>query len=551
MVTNYHTLKALAENWSQDLPGCIVGDAYSQSKDELTLALASPEKTWMVRAATRSPFQYLFRSAGYNKARRNVATLFKSAFDKTVVSVRIADRDRIVFIELDDGSAFQFMLFGSSANVLLVNVDGLVVEAFQHQEKWLGQPAPLPSPAPLINTLDLFEDRWHADRKTITRALSSALPFFNATLAQEVCLRTGITSVKPAACSENDRHRLFDEAIRLQDELSQPAPRIYWDGDRVVQFSLIELKIHAGLSEEVFGDVDKALSVFIRRKLGQRGFDEVYMPLEKALLNACKQYRARLETMLTSMAEESRADRYERWGHLLMASQASVPARAEKINVPDLFEANQIVTIPLDPNLSGIANAQKYYDKARQTRQARTHAEDRLLLTEQRALEAETLLAEVQKLTTRSEVLKFEKDHAGRLAPFLGQRASDSVQQVPFRRFDLGGGYEVWVGKNAKQNDALTFHHARKFDFWLHARGVPGSHTVLRRPGRTAQPDKNIKEQAAAIAAYYSKAKGSHLVPVIMTERKYVRKPRGAAQGTVIVEKEEVLIVEPGLPQLK
>lgn len=551
MVTSYHTLKALAENWNQDLVGCIVGDAYSQSKDELTLALAKPEKTWMVRAATRSPFQYLFRTQGYNKARRNVATLFKSAFDKTVKSVRIADRDRIIYVDLDDGSFFQFMLFGSSANVLLVNAEGLVVEAFQHQDKLVNKPALLPNPAPPIDTFERFDERWRADRKTMARALSSAMPFFNAILAQEVCLRAEVTAVNPAACSEECRRALFEEAVRLQGELNHPTPRIYWDGDRVVQFALTELKVHAGLSEEIFEDVDKALSVFIRRKLGQRGFDAVYVPLEKALSGACKQYQSRLETMLTSLSEESRADRYERWGHLLMAAQAAVPARVEKVDVPDLFDADKMVTIPLDVKLSGIANAQKYYEKARQTRQARSHAEERLLLTEQRAEEASLLLEEVRKLTTRSEVLKFEKDNAERLAPFLGQQASEAVQQVPFRRFELGSGYEVWVGKNAKQNDALTFSHARKFDFWLHARGVPGSHTVLRRPGRTSQPDKRIKAQAAAIAAYYSKARGSHLVPVIMTERKYVRKPRGAALGAVIVEKEEVLIVEPGLPQLK
>jgi predicted ribosome quality control (RQC) complex YloA/Tae2 family protein len=335
---------------------------------------------------------------------------------------------------------------------------------------------------------------------------------------------------------------------QLQKELEQPSPRIYWKEDRAVQFSLAELTTYAHLRPEPFSSVDKGLQVFVRRKLGQHAFESVFEPLERALRSARDQYRSRLETMLNSMAEESRADRYERWGHLLMASQSAIPPHTEEIEVDDLYEENMRTTIPLDPGLNGIENAEKYYEKARQTRKARRHAEDRLLLTEARAAEADGLWQELQGLQSRPEVLQFEKLNAERLAPYLGQQASEAVQQVPFRRFILSSGFEVWVGKNARQNDTLTFVHARKFDFWLHARGVSGSHTLLRRPGRTTMPDKRIKQQAASIAAYYSKARGSHLVPVIMAEKKYVRKPRGAAPGAVIVEKEEVLLVEPGLP---
>jgi predicted ribosome quality control (RQC) complex YloA/Tae2 family protein len=124
----------------------------------------------------------------------------------------------------------------------------------------------------------------------------------------------------------------------------------------------------------------------------------------------------------------------------------------------------------------------------------------------------------------------------------------EASERVPFRCFSLEHDYEVWVGRNAKQNDALTFRHARKYDLWMHARGVAGSHVVLRLPNRDARPGKPILEQAAAIAAYFSKAQGSSLVPVIVTPRKYVRKPKGAATGAVAVEREDVLLVEPRLP---
>ncbi len=547
MVTNYYTLCSLAEAWDSDIPGCIVGDVYSQSKDELTIALASSEKTWMIRISTNPKFRFAFRSEGYNKAKRNVAALFPDTLDKHVAAVRIADGDRILFIDFQDGSCFQVVLFGPKANVFYVSEAGAILDAFQHRESLRGQPAPASVPAPLIDSLDSFQARWRTDRKTTARAIATAFPFFNADLANEVAKRTGNLPETPSKCTEEDLAKILDAARSLTKELCSPEPRIYWHGQRAVLFSLAHLDQPDHIREEIFEDIDKAVTVYIRRRLGQQAFDAVYTPLEKALRTAKNSYAKRLETMLSSLSEESRADKYERWGHLLMAAQADVPPKADSVELADLFEENRLIVIPLDPAKSAVENAQRYYGKARKTRQARQHAEERLEKTESQALEATALYEQLLTLTTRSEVLKFEKAEARRLVHFLGRQAS-SQPQIPFRRFELNGGYEVWVGKNAKQNEALTFRYARKFDFWLHARGVPGSHTLLRRPGKSAQPGKNILETAAGIAAYYSKARGSHLVPVIVTERKYVRKPKGVPSGTVIVEKEQVLLVEPALP---
>ncbi|PSQ70682.1 MAG: hypothetical protein BRD31_03495, partial [Bacteroidetes bacterium QH_2_64_26] len=133
-------------------------------------------------------------------------------------------------------------------------------------------------------------------------------------------------------------------------------------------------------------------------------------------------------------------------------------------------------------------------------------------------------------------------------APFVEREDAD-VDQFPYRRFDLGGGFEVWVGKNARQNHELTFHASQTYDLWLHARGVPGAHTVLHLPNRDAEPGSHRIHTAAAIAAHYSKAKGSDVAPVMVTERKYVTSPTGADPGVVRVDREEVVMVEPGLPE--
>ncbi|MFQ5572416.1 MAG: NFACT family protein [Rhodothermales bacterium] len=548
MIHTYHTLHALAHEWAPDLVGCVVGDAFSQARDELTLALANPTREWMLRISTQPAFLFIFRSEGYSKARRNVATLFERAFDRRIETVRVADRDRMLFLELDDGSRFQIVLFGPRANVFLVDDRRCIREAFQGDSAWRGRPAPTPRPAPLVATFEEFEARWRTDRKTTTQAVTAAFPLFDRVLATEVMHRAGISEKVPGEATPDERRRLFETALAMQEEVIHPAPRIYWRGRFAETFSLVPLRHPAALKEEAFDTVDQAVQVFVRRELGQRRFRAVVDPLEKALVKASADARKRTERMLEELSHTSRADRYEHWGHLLMASVAAVPPHAAEVILPDLFADNAPITIPLDPALTAVENAERYYDKARRTRQARERAEERVLDAEQQAAKAAALLERLRALDSYKAVEAFRKAEAETLAEFIKGEVGGR-QRIPFRRFPLENGYEVWVGKNAKQNDALTFRYAQKHDLWMHARGVGGSHAVLRLPSRTAQPGKHILERAAAIAAYYSKAQGSSLVPVLVTPRKYVRKPKGAPPGTVVVEREDVLMVEPRLPE--
>jgi predicted ribosome quality control (RQC) complex YloA/Tae2 family protein len=216
--------------------------------------------------------------------------------------------------------------------------------------------------------------------------------------------------------------------------------------------------------------------------------------------------------------------------------------------LPDLFAEGDPVTIPLDPAKSPVENAQHYYQRARSTRRSREEAERRLDETTERAEEAQQLLEELREIDTLDGIKQFRSKREEALVPFVEWGDAD-VDRFPYRRFDLGDGFEVWVGRNARQNHELTFHAAQKYDLWMHVRERPGAHTVLHLPNRDAEPGKHRIYTAAAIAAHFSKARGSALVPVMVTERKYVTSPKGADPGVVRVEREDVVMVEPGLPE--
>ncbi|PEN13324.1 hypothetical protein CRI94_11060 [Longibacter salinarum] len=549
MVDSYFTLRALVREWQTDLIGTTIIDAYSQSKNELTLAMADGKNEWMLRSSIQRPMIFIFRTDRYSKARRNVATLFPDASDRKITDVRIADRDRMLYLDLEGGYRFQWQLFGARANAFLIDENDRTAEAFQNDEKYSGDEAPSPRAAPMPETFADFEDRWRTNRNSTRQAIQSAVPLFGRLPAQETVFRAGVETDDPADTTEDERRALFDASQDLIADFENPLPVIYGSGQFPDAFALAPMHhLDAnGAKSETFDTVDHAVASFVKRKLAERHYHRLYDSLENALREAAEHYRESADRMLEELSNESRADRYERWGHLLMAQQNAVDPGDEEVTLPDLFEDGQPVTIPLDPAKSVVENAQYYYARARRTRRSREEAESRLEETMERAEQAKALHDEISEIDTLSGIKDFRKEREADVAPFV-DRQDTNVDTFPFRRFDLGDGFEVWVGKNARQNDELTFHVAQKYDLWMHARGVPGSHTVLHLPNRDAEPGRRRKHVAASIAAYYSKARGSGLVPVMMTRRKYVRSPKGAAPGAVRVDREEVLLVEPGLP---
>jgi predicted ribosome quality control (RQC) complex YloA/Tae2 family protein len=117
----------------------------------------------------------------------------------------------------------------------------------------------------------------------------------------------------------------------------------------------------------------------------------------------------------------------------------------------------------------------------------------------------------------------------------------------PFRRYLIEGKWEVWVGRSSAENDELTHRAAHNRDIWLHAQGVAGSHVVLRTQGHPERVPHTVLAKAAALAALHSKARHAQLVPVVHTEKRYVRKPRKSPPGTAVCLRDRSLFARPGV----
>ena len=561
MLTSYFALAALAQGWHRAFRGARLADAFTQSRGELTLAFDVPgaEPSHAVpalRVVLTPELRALFQTSAA-RARRNTTTLFSSVLGAEVAAVSIAENDRLLALALADGRRLLVAPFGPRPNVVLVQ-DDLVVEAFLRDAALRGTPAPVPRAAPDPQTADAFSERWRP-RRTVSQSVAAAAPLLSGEPAEEAAHRAGLSAADPSALTPPDLARLFEAVQRVRADLAQPSPRIYWRADRAVAFALMPLGF---LEEDEQGDVreerfdghdglDRAVRVFAKQTLAARRFLALLAPAEKRLAPAAEKQARSAEAMLDELARPSRASGYERYAHLLMAQAAGQGPGPDAVELPDIIAEGdahgQPVTIPLDPARSVVENAERYYSRARRAREARRHAEARWETVEASAAEAADLLARLRAQPDVPSLRQFLADEAAALARHTSS-GNDADDRLPYRRFVVAGGWEIRAGRNAKSNHQLTTRHAGPHDLWLHARGVPGSHVVLRRPSKTEQPPKEAIRWAARIAAQLSDARTNALVPVTVTERKYVRPVKGGPPGAVLVDREDVLDVEPGLP---
>jgi predicted ribosome quality control (RQC) complex YloA/Tae2 family protein len=265
---------------------------------------------------------------------------------------------------------------------------------------------------------------------------------------------------------------------------------------------------------------------------------ERLMALARKRLASAERRIARVEKEMESVGE---ADRIRRTADHLLAYLQFVPEGVSTARLPG-FDDGVEVEIALDPALKPIENAHRMYDEAGR----RERAEQRLpeLLEQARAEVARWKDAVDAASAEGGELPAWALRAVSKEAGATRRSPSSAAPRVPYRTYRTSGGLEVRVGRTSRDNDRLTFGHSSPEDVWLHARSVPGSHVVLRWRDADAPPARDL-EEAATLAAVFSKARSSGTVAVDWTRRKHVRKPRGAPPGSVTLLQARTVFVQP------
>jgi predicted ribosome quality control (RQC) complex YloA/Tae2 family protein len=545
VISNYYTFRSLVSNFDLSIPGKRIREVYSQDADELAVAFHDDPRQLVFVCRTDLSAAYLHD--GKSRARRNSVDLLEASRDARVDAVTIRSSDRVMYFALDTKQTLAAVLYGPRANVLLLDDLGTILDSFKNPKKLRGSTLHLPAGG----TGDGFEALRRAvtspESRTVVAAVRKSFPSLGGTLALESVMRAGFNGSLKCSEADSAAFSAVEAGIRsVLSDLEGPLPRVYSSPEGSPEyFSLIPLTVARGMNEKLFDDINRGIRFFIAgrgsRTDREKEKDSVIEPLRQQL----EKGRRTLRAIEEDAREGERAGMYEQYGALLMAA---LPSLRKGDRAYETDTGGDHISIPLEPSLSPVQNAQRYFEKAKRAKAAAEESSRRMRELSARIGRIEKLLAGAEGLPPGEGGEAFVRDHARELDEVgLGPRTREK-EQLPFRIFTVDGGFEVWAGKNGANNDLLTLRYAKPDDLWFHARGGSGSHVVLKVHSGKGDPGKRACEQAAAIAAYYSKMKTAGTVAVAMTEKRFVRKPRGAPPGTVMIEREKVIFARPALP---
>ena len=334
---------------------------------------------------------------------------------------------------------------------------------------------------------------------------------------------------------ESDKHLLLTNFLPLEEteNKEQLAEQFYIYNDEK-GFPVLDLTTNTNTENQSFSSIIEGYNEFTKLYLGKY----YYTQKKEKLVQQCEAELKRWRPISVHAAHaltylQSNA-RNEEIGHIIMANLHEMQKGKESLETLD-FYTNNTINIKLKANLNPQENAQYYYKKARNQKNEEQLLANKIKQAQEKVIANETKLAVVLAAQSMRDLKQFETP--------ISKQKSKLEQRETYREFNHNG-FRILVGKSAANNDELTLKVAHKNDLWLHAKGVSGSHVVIKHQSKKTFTNEVIM-YAAQIAAYYSKSKGSAMVPVIYTLKKFVRKPKGAEPGQVFVEKEDIILVEP------
>lgn len=376
-------------------------------------------------------------------------------------------------------------------------------------------------------------------RKT-HQVLTANLLGFSPLLAKEIVYR--------AASDVNQRatHADPDSLIEAIQALLTPLSRREWQPGVVeadgltTAFSVYPLESMPGW--HAVESVSAALASFYGAPAGPDAYNAAKAPVREALQEAEARLSARLASLRRSLTDDSEREQLRQSGELILAYQYSLTPGQTELRAqydPDQPE----LTIKIDPEITPLENAQRYFERYNKAKRA---LDDVPRLVE----ENEQDLAYVRQLGVDLDLAASWPDidevqqalHAKGLLRGQARRTPGGQRSAPLRVVTADG-WVIWVGRNSRQNEQVTFEKGNANDLWLHARNVPGAHVIVKSDGRPV-PER-ILDFAAGMAAYYSGLRQDTKVPVDVTQRMYVRKIKGAAAGMVTYRNEETRMAEP------
>lgn len=528
-------------------------EIYAQGQRHYLLASAHPQ-----HARVHLTAQKLRR--GPDVAPPLLLMLRKYVRGGRVVGVQQPPFERILRLELGHPAGNTTLVveaMGRHANVILVDEAGQVMDSIKRVGPQMsrrvvlpGQPYTPPPPRPGLDPTDLTELRLRAllaeaaetDVETPAwRVLVQGVQGVSPLLAREVVFRaTGDTQTRTA-----DVSRIMplldafqDLLIRLWEHRWEPC--LAYEGKEIVAFAPYPLRQHTDCRSAT--GISAAVAAYFESLLGADAYTAARRRAAEAIEKARKRVERKRAALQRSLAAAGHTEEMRIKGEMTLAYAHTVEPGQTELLAP-MEPDGPPLRIALEPKLTAVENAQRYFRKYEKAKGAAYEVPARLAQADLEVRYLDQLATDLSLATSRPEIAEVEEAlaQAGYLRP--DKRPAARTPHSRPLSVESPTGFRILVGRNSRQNEEVTFKRAAPDDLWLHARGVPGGHVVIKSGGRPV-PDRTLR-QAAALAAYYSRDRHEALVTVDYVERRRVRRARGKRPGLVTYRGERTVRVRP------
>jgi predicted ribosome quality control (RQC) complex YloA/Tae2 family protein len=508
---NFYFLSPLAKQLHEKLLGFTLVSCFSQNKDELVIEFNNANESFIIKASLQPDFACLSFPKNFNRARKNSIDLFNQALMKPVKAVKQFSNERSFAIMLADNYSLLFKMHGNRANVILFE-DNYALDLFR---KNMVADIELKF-VELDRTIDWSRDAFDSHRNN--------LPVLYFTFGKWVWLY-----LKEKGFFEMSADEQWKEINHIKTKLEQS--HFYHCNYRdTLIFTLLPL---GGIQKE-YTDPVAAIHDFYSLYTVSHALLSEKATVKKILtdrITAGENYVKRNQSKLDELVNDHH---YQLWGDLVMAHMHELKPGTERVILNSFYDS-QPIEIKLKKELNPQKNAEVFYRKAKNQQIEIAKLKESIAIKLKDIENLRNSLHEVEAIDDLKALRKTTEKNAPK----------PKEQSLPYYEF-VYKGFKIWVGKNAVSNDELTLKYGYKEDLWLHVKDVAGSHVIIKHQAGKTFP-KDVIERAAQLAAYNSKRKTEALCAVVFTPKKFVRKRKGDPAGAVVVEKEEVILVEPKL----
>lgn len=492
MINHYLLLRRLGAELNALLQNAVLSVAYSPQREDLQLLFEKADAEYTLKLNFATDLTLLSFWADVAGKPRQYEKQFTQLWGKTLLSVDAIAGERMLCLRFDNGMQLWLRFFGRQGNVLLTDEAGKLVGPFRR----------------------IIKNDYNFEANLYTKETNFSEVIYEAIANEPVWWQKRPLELKAPTLTPDDYLMLLEKGE------AYPLPSNNQPG----------LAGQQPANSKSYPSIIEAYNSYFRTYLPDFLLEQEKRRLLQPLAERLKRLQQKLSEHELQLKQLAKDSHFEHWGNLLLSSAHLIPMAAAKAEVEDYLNGKR-VTIKLDPKKSVVENAGRYFQKAKNQ------------LIESRQLENLVGITRFEIAQLEEKIASIQATNQLKLLRKLAEKTI-TVQEFPFRRWTRSG-LEIWMGKNARQNDELL-RQVHKDDIWLHARNHSGSHVVIRSAGKKVpQP---VLEAAACWAAWHSKGKTENLCAVMYTQRKFVRKPKGALPGAVIVEKESTLLVHPSPP---